>query len=150
MNTTPKKKLCWNCEGRVAFADENCPYCGVYLSSSNMINQQNDNSIPIPPYGQTLEKSRKVGIGADAEDLEENLDNDEKTEQDESFYPHQGGSVLPFSLMLAGSIFLVFGLILLLFSREGTLTLHWNASYWFIYLGAAFILLIAGWKTLKD
>lgn len=144
MNAIPKKKLCWNCEGRVAFSDENCPYCGVYLSSSTLIN--NENSIYIPSNSQIQEKIDNQA----SEDNEASITHGESIDQEEALLPNQGSGILAMSLLLIGSIFFVFGLILLVFSKEGVLTLQWNASYWYVYSAIAALSLIVGWKSLKD
>lgn len=151
MNAIPKKKLCWNCEGRVALAEENCPYCGVYLSSSTLINQQDESSTHIAPYHSSSDKSIPVSPYSQGNREEEAI-TEETTDptQEEALNPNQKSNLLSLVLLLAGSIFLVFGLILLIFSREGTLTLQWNASYWFVYLGAAVLLLFSGWRSLKN
>lgn len=150
MSAIPKKKLCWNCDGRVALSDENCPYCGVYLSSSSLINQQNENSTHIAPYQTGSDKS----IPASPYEMKKNEEEskaEDSTElvHEEALNPSQKSALLPLALMLAGSVLLVFGLILLTFSHQGTLTLQWNASYWFVYLGAASIMLFVGWRSLK-
>lgn len=151
MNATLKKKLCWNCEGRVAFAEENCPYCGVYLSSSTLINPQTENSIPTAPYSQTSEKSIPAAPYTNESDESEDLmEEEESTLQEKALQPSQGGSILSLTLLLASSLLFVFGLILFVFSHEGTLYLQWNATYWYAYLGAAIVLFIAGWKSLKE
>lgn len=147
MNAIPKKKLCWNCEGRVAFAEENCPFCGVYLSTSSLINQQDENSTHIAPYKANTDKS----IPASPYKLNEEespSQSEDSGELEEMLTLEQKGSILPLTLLLASSVFFVFGFILLLFSHEGTLTLQWNASYWYFYLGTAAILLFGGWRSI--
>lgn len=149
MSATPKKKLCWNCEGRVAQVDENCPFCGVYLSSSSLINQQDESSTHIAPYRPSTDKTIPASPYGNKE---EEAKDEESSEimQEEALNPNQRSNLLSFTLLLAGSVFLVFGLILLIFSRQGTLTLQWNASYWFAYLGLAIVLLFSGWRSLQN
>lgn len=50
MNATPKKKLCWNCEGRVDLELENCPYCAVYLGPAPDDEGERTDNILAPPY----------------------------------------------------------------------------------------------------
>lgn len=141
--------MCWNCEGRVAFSDENCPYCGVYLSTSSLINPQNENATPIAPYRSSSDQSIPASPYTLNKEDEEKIEEDSATSlQEEALNPSHKNSLLPVVLLLSGSIFLVFGLILLVFANQGTLTLQWNASYWFIYLGLAVIFLFAGWRSL--
>lgn len=151
MSAITKKKLCWNCEGRVAQADENCPYCGVYLSSSSLINSPDQSSTHIAPYGPGTDKSIPASpYGLNKNNGEPEAKEEEVNEivQEEALNPQHKSNLLPFMLLLAGSIFLVFGLILLVFSRQGVLTLQWDASYWFVYLGLAVVLLFSGWRSL--
>jgi hypothetical protein len=135
MNAEPKKKLCWNCEGRVAFSDENCSFCGVYLSPSHMDSEE-EGDLPHEPVYESLSNSTEEV--KDSSFLEESLNS------------HRDNGLLPFSLLLLGSIFLVFGLILFTFARQGTLTLQWDATYWYIYLAAATLFLIIGWRALQN
>lgn len=149
MSATPKKKMCWNCEGRVAFSDENCPFCGVYLSSSTLINVQNESSTHIPPYSTSSDKSippSPYGMKEKEEDQTEINDD----LQEEALTSTNKNPLLPTILLLAGSIFLVFGMILLVFSHQGVLTLQWNGTYWFAYLGLALVLLFCGWRALQN
>lgn len=149
MSAIPKKKLCWNCDGRVALPDENCPYCGVYLSSSTLLNPQNESATHIPPYSSGSDKS----IPPSPYNLKENeeiIDEDKEEIQEKALNPNNNNSLLPFILLLPGSVFLIFGFILLIFSQQETLTLQWNTSYWFVYLGIASLLLFTGWRSLQN
>lgn len=150
MSAIPKKKLCWNCEGRVSFSVENCPFCGVYLSSSSLINQQDESSTHIPPYRTSSDKSIPASPYNMNDDEEIKTEDSNEDIQEEALNTNQKSNLLPFILLLAGSVFLVFGLILLIFSRQGTLTLQWDASYWFVYLGMAVVLLFVGWRSLQN
>jgi hypothetical protein len=151
MSAISKKKMCWNCEGRVALADENCPYCGVYLSTSSLINQQDESATHIAPYRPGSDKSIPASpYGVDKQEENEEEDIPTETIQEEALNPNQKSYLLPCVLLLSGSVFFVFGLILLAFSSRGTLTLQWNASYWFAYLGVATMLLFMGWRSLQN
>lgn len=154
MSALPKKKLCWNCEGRVAYSDENCTYCGVYLSSSSLINQNDESSThiaPLAPYRPKKEDtsiphaSFKNNFNEESGDSDQDELEDMTPEAENS----QHSGLLPFCLLLSGSIFFIFGLILFIFSRQGMLTLQWDASYWFLYLGVAAILLFLGWRSMR-
>lgn len=147
MSATPKKKLCWNCEGRVALSEENCPFCGVYLSSSALINQADENSTHIAPYQNINDQTIPDSPYSNKNENEDSLSSEDSLEESHST---SKSSLLALTLLLAGSIFFIFGLILLVFARQGTLTLQWNASYWFVYLGMSVILLFMGWRSLKN
>ncbi len=151
MSAIPKKKLCWNCEGRVALADENCPYCGVYLSSSALLNNQDENATHVAPYRTSSEKTIPASpYNLNREEQDQQDEESNEIQQEEALNSTQKSSLMPFVLLLAGSVFLTFGLILLIFSNQGTLTLQWNASYWFVYLAIAGLFLITGWRSLRN
>lgn len=72
----------------------------------------------------------------------------EKEEEASSPFDHlRDHPMTPLVLLLPGSIFAFFGLMLLLFSQDGSLSLTWNANYWYLYLLAASPLLYYGWTT---
>lgn len=154
MNARPKKKLCWNCEGNVSLKAEICPYCGVSvvglpseMSSETpvapyrLVNPSQESSIPISPY-----------MEEDSESFED-LENEPKIEAE---VEHRDGRdkddtkkvVLVLALLLLGSVFLLFGFVLFLFSEQGYLTLHWHSGYWFVYLVLAIPLLFFGFRSL--
>lgn len=145
MNAIPKTKLCWNCEGNVSLADENCPYCGVGVQSAllqgyqenftppyRLGSQQRSETIPESPF-----KSKAT------EEVEE--ESQEETEAAAEFKKF----LITMSLMLSGSVFLIFGVVLALFSKGGVFTLQWNSTYWYAYLILALPLLLFGWNSLQ-
>jgi hypothetical protein len=160
MSTKPKKKMCWNCEGRVTFQDENCPYCGVYLSPLNEgatedkedlfappyrmggIEEEEEQAVPLAPYTAPQEA---VAVAIPKQAIEEN--------HHESTGPFLSAdikaAVLPLIFLLGGSVCFLFGIALLLFSQHGTLTLQWSGDYWFVYFIAALPMLLFGWKYLQ-
>ena len=120
MSAIPKKKLCWNCEGRVAFSDENCPFCGVYLSSSSLINSQDETSTHIAPYRPGSENKSIPASPYEINTEDETGQEEDSSEsvKEEALNPSQKSMLLPFILLQAGSVFLVFGLILFIFSNK--------------------------------
>jgi hypothetical protein len=150
MSAVPKKKLCWNCDGNVAKEIDNCPYCGVYLlatdDSENRWNpsyqssDQEDEEAPTPLYQmQQEEESTEVkkeshSLAFLSSELIQNIKND----------------LGPILMLMAGSVFFLFGIILLLFSQNGILTLQWNGSNWIYFLGLSLPLIFLGWKLVKD
>lgn len=156
MKQPEKKKLCWNCEGSAPLQDENCPYCGVYLSPLSLSGRQGDlfdppyrlgnrndqEQVPAPPYAiSPAEEQKKAEPSVLAMDAAEE-ESSEKTVIQEA--------LLPLILLLSGSAFMLFGLALLLFSRHGVLTLHWNGSYWPFYLVVSLPMLVFGWRSLQQ
>jgi hypothetical protein len=58
--------------------------------------------------------------------------------------------MMPLTMLLAGSVFFLFGLVMFLFAQNGVLTLRWNANYAFIYLLSGVPLLYYGWVALSS
>lgn len=148
MNAIPKKKLCWNCEGRVAFSEENCSYCGVYLSTSSLITTQDESTTHIAPY--SVKKDQSNIPEAPYQSNESNHEDHIAPLEDSLESEKTSNGLLPFCLLLCSSFLLIFGIVLFAFSREGSLTLHWDASYWYIYVVSSVLLLVAGWRALQN
>lgn len=148
MSTTQKKKLCWNCEGRVPLDSENCPYCAVYLGPA--LNEKGGGNILAPPY--------KI---IEAEEQEESLPDvpyipteESQEKQETQAVPVAAKSelkevLLPLMLLSGGALFSLFGLILMFFSENGVLNLQWNGEYWYVYISAALPMLLLGWRYLR-
>lgn len=151
MSAVPKKKLCWNCEGNIAKEIDNCPYCGVYVHSPDLdensgwsipyVNNSKKEEIPSPLYQ----------IHGENEDLESEdpLDKVEESSPAPSMLQQFKEDILPILLLMSGSIFFLFGIVLFLFSdHHGTLTLQWNASQWPCFLLLSLPCVCFGWKYL--
>ena len=136
MTARPNIKLCWNCESEVSFKDENCPFCGVYLSPS-----EEKEAVPAgnfsPPYQLPEEEELSQQQAVVQQPTEEKLSSEMKL------------VIVTLTLLSAGALFLLFGSILLLFSQEGFFTLQWNASYWYVYLIGGIAMLVLGWRALE-
>lgn len=155
MNARPKKKLCWNCEGNVSLKAEVCPYCGVSvvgipsdISSGaltppyRLVNPAQEAPIPVSPFAEPVleveeEEERDPFI-------EESPEASHAAKEDDS-----RNVVIVLALLAIGSIFFIFGFALLLFSDEGFLSLHWNSTYWFVYLLLALPMLGFGFRQLN-
>jgi len=149
MNATSKKKLCWNCEGSVSLQQENCPYCGVYLSPI----MGNEAGILSPPYRMSSEEDQDHVPPAPFRKQEETED---LSDSEQPKGPMNSGDqdqvksvILSLAFLLSGSVFFLFGIILLLFSEGGLFTLQWEGSYWFIYLLIGIPFLYIGWRSLQ-
>lgn len=152
MSAVPKKKLCWNCEGNVSANIDNCPYCAVYLHPSELEENASWNpsyrsskkeEIPPPPYQ----------IRVDGEQTQERTE--EFLEEGRFFNWHVlfaqlKRDIFPILFLMMGSIFFLFGIVLLLFSQNGTLTLQWQESHAFYFLLFAFPLIGFGWKFFQQ
>lgn len=160
MSAKQKKKLCWNCEGNSPITEENCPYCGVYLSQMTFGNDHQSHE-SLYPSSKKIENKPLEGIDKESNllpggfytsEIAESLSVKEPIGQfnSESKSLSSAGMqfiVLPLSLLLSGSVFALFSLSMFLFSHEGTFTLQWSSHYWYLYLFVSFILLGLGfWK----
>ncbi|ADI37479.1 putative uncharacterized protein [Waddlia chondrophila 2032/99] len=144
MSTKQKKKLCWNCEGRVSFEEENCPYCSVYLGPA--IEKDGKQNVLAPPY-QIIEEEEDLDALESPYQIEGDSAAEEVPELDEAKNDMRQ-VVLPLGMLSAGSLFFLFGLMLLIFSDHGTLTLSWSADYWYLYVLLALPALFFGWVSL--
>lgn len=150
-----KNKLCWNCEGSVSLQEENCPYCGVYLSPSDedLIEEDvNDlfsppysleeeaeerlSSVPASPYGHEEEETHAESVGEVAKKMRSSADDVKRV-------------IIPLTLLLSGTVFFLFGLALFLFSRKNVFILQWNGAYWHFYLMFGVFALVVGWRALS-
>lgn len=146
MTPSPKKKLCWNCEGRVSLAEENCPYCAVYLGPAPDENGETKD-ILVPPY-RLVEAEEEI-IPPSPYTQEKKREEVENQEDYSVAKKDFREVVLPLGLLSAGSLFFVFGLILLMFSDKGIFTLTWNGAYWYFYLLFSLPMVFFGWWSLR-
>lgn len=148
MSAPTKQKLCWNCEASVSLAEENCPYCAVYLGPATITGYEEEEELA-PPY--KMEETQEVP--ASPFEAEKPVAKKEEYVEDEPLVHQSNGEMsvvaIPMSLLLGGTVFFLFGIILYLFSREGVFTLHWNGEYWYLYQLLALPMLYFGWKALQ-
>lgn len=154
MTLLPKKRLCWNCEGNVSLSEETCPYCGVSVIPASLdgtnhgltppyqMGAAKENLVPRSPYALNAE-TPTVKAEEDVKEIstEELEDSDVPVDEFKNI-------LLALLLLLAGSMFFLFGLTLALFSRNGVFTLQWDSSYWFLYSILSMPLLFFGWRAL--
>lgn len=151
MSAVPKKKLCWNCDGNVSIAMDNCPYCGVYLQPEeertfwNTASTQKAQDLPAPVYKiheeeETIEESSSEAEGKEEETpIADTLLSFAKIKRD----------TFATLFLMSGSLFFLFSLLLLLFSQDGKLTLEWSEELWIYFLVLSTPLLYFGWKSLQ-
>lgn len=130
------KRLCWNCDGCVPFELTQCPYCGVQIETDNV-----EDDPKTTPEVATAEYS----FSATDEEWDMAIEKKEEN-QEETSERKISTSLL---LILPGATFALFGLLLLLFSKNGTLILHWKTSVAYFYFFGAALLLALGWRMLK-
>lgn len=135
-----KKKICWNCEGNVSVHEENCPYCAVYVGPAE---PKEEVTTLAPPY-QIYEKSEipeapYKSVSAPIEEQARVADTSPLRQL-----------ALPVTLLSGGAIFLLFGIMLWLFSYKGSLVLTWKSEYWYAYLLLGVPMLFWGWRSMKE
>jgi hypothetical protein len=144
MSGTSKKKLCWNCETRVTLQQENCSFCGVYLSPS--LDLENDYNILTAPYSNTNDDDKSNSFETPYST------NDEVGETSEICEISSDGHIklMLFTIifLFLGSILLLFSAVTFIFSQNGVLTLSWSADYWYLYLVFSVPCVFLGWKGL--
>lgn len=151
-NKQAKTRLCWNCEGNVLISQEVCPFCGVSVVPASLderssfapsyrISGHSDSAVPDSSYAMHLDSTKGANEGPS-----EREDDIETTAAYHDFKQMLMAAIA----LLSGSIFLLFSLVLLLFSSQGTLTLQWDATLWFVYGGFALLLLFFGWRKLRN
>lgn len=138
-----EKRLCWNCDGDTAFHLEQCPFCGVDLNSPQ------DKKAPYQGLGSPFQKApedsllQQDHLMVTDEEWKEALD--EKSEQEH--VPTSRRELIALLLLLPGIVFCLFGFLLLLFSNEGILALHWNQNMAYFYFLGAVPLIFLGWRA---
>lgn len=164
MSAVPKKKLCWNCEGNVAKGLDNCPYCGVYLHETDI----EDDTLWNPNYSPKAEEEEEnvsylpfYQVDSESEESQQkqrekaskreaNSGSDESPLIWKNLFVQLKQDVFPLLFMMMGSIFFLFGAVLLLFSQDGTLTLQWRESDGLFFFCAALPLIFFGWRFFQQ
>jgi hypothetical protein len=153
MSAVPKKKLCWNCEGNIAKDIDNCPYCGVYLHADEVIEEDSTWNPSYLPTSKTEEiPSPLYQIKPE---IEQNLKEDvikgeSKTLSWSNLYTQLKRDIFPILFLMMGSVFFLFGVVLLLFSQNGTFTLQWKENDGLYFLLFAIPLIGFGWMFLQQ
>jgi hypothetical protein len=162
MSAVPQKKLCWNCDGNIPREVDNCPYCRVYLHATELEEDSSWNptyrfskteEIPSPLY-QAQSEYEEAREQEDTLSLVQN--NTGQRDQTEDVlmwsvtFAQLKRDVFPLLFLMMGSVFFLFGVVLLLFSQNGTLTLQWQGSDAFYFLLFALPLIGFGWKFLQQ
>ena len=149
MSALPKKKLCWNCEGNVAKEIHNCPYCGVYLQA---VDGEEDETVWSPSYRSPKEDNQEIPAplyqSSKVEPVPQ-VKEEDTVQYSPLVWAQMKKDVLPLVLLMSGSIFFLFGIVLFLFAYPGTLTLQWKGEYAFYFLLLSLPSIYFGWKWLQ-
>lgn len=159
MGATPtKKKLCWNCDGNVPLKAEHCPYCGVYIEQTTEVEEDEDDleqdGAHAPPYTLSGGRATNGEIPASPYAAPKKpkpaapAPKAPKSKVQESVAPAPTiqSVIIPLLLLISGSVFALFGLVLFLFSDNGLFILKWNGDHWPAYLVVGSLLLLGGWR----
>jgi hypothetical protein len=180
MNPKDRQKMCSQCDGRIPYDADACPYCaaeqGALSQSGSAAKEAHHQSLQdsltalySPPYTAKNifnEKKEFAQIPKPEpvkESMVEKRFNNPSTSLGIPTIPAENAemqrsdegksSFWPiFFLSIAGNL-LTIGLLQLFFSENGFLRLEWNSSYWFVYCLAALPLFFFGMKkvnTLRD
>lgn len=137
--------MCYNCEGEVDLDVIVCPFCAADLreekpeqqapqfnQTASMKNLDTQQSLYPSQYTQRTVKQEEEAVQPAIQAEEE-----------------PKGSYTPVILLTLGAQLLILGLFMLLFSSQGSLTLKWDARFWYFYVLAAIPLFIFGFKSLN-
>ena len=166
MPNAKNRKLCWNCDGSVHIHATKCPFCGTDLVAEEAPAQQTTYQAPPPPpleappppYVQRVQPQPDLYQSAPPWQVPGQVEEQPQQEMvaqvpvieelvDET--PARSHEVMPMLLLLPGAFFLLFALVLLLFSQDGALTLSWKASHWMAYLCVGLPMLFMGYRSLN-
>lgn len=161
MTATPtKKKLCWNCDGNVPLRAEHCPYCGVYIEQSadgdDIDDEEEEHTPPyvvsVPKKGASVAPAPPYSTPKKSKTPQPPQAQKTAARAATGAVPREGlrKVVLSLVLLICGSVFALFGLVLLLFSDNGVFTLKWNGDHWPFYLGVGAIALVVGWRLVGN
>lgn len=147
MSAVPKKKLCWNCEGNVARNIEHCPYCGVYVNFSQVEEDVNWN----PSYQPSLKNDDEIPSPIyQSSSTEEELLEEEGLLSFSTLFHKLKNDFFPILFLMSGSLFFLFGIVVFLFSRNGTFTLQWQENHAYSFFFISLPLIVLGWKFLQQ
>lgn len=125
--------LCWHCEEPVHRYATRCPYCQKSLE-----------------HAPAAENSSKITSLPSFDIHEEQKIEPQEIAHEQTFGAEVGNVLLSLFTLLSGSFFFFFGLLILLFSKNGTFTLEWKASSWPFFVLSALVLLVTGlWSLSK-
>lgn len=137
MGKNNDKRMCWNCDASVSVHFASCPYCGVDLTADPPPQDQKPyqpNDIASPFQNASSSNAKSIPAAPANEETVEEKD----TVKQELF------SLL---LLLPGAVLLLFALFILIFSKDGSLTLEWTRSSSYFYFVTSIPLLYLGWKA---
>lgn len=136
MGKNNDKRMCWNCDASVSVHFASCPYCGVDLTADpppqdQKPYQRNDLA---SPFQNAFSENPKPQAAPKNEDVAQETDSVKQ-------------ELFSLLLLLPGAVLLLFALFILIFSKDGSLTLEWTRSSSYFYFVTSIPLLYLGWKA---
>jgi len=153
MKPSDRQKMCPNCDGRVAYDLNQCPYCFFTLqvegpSQGSLFKNPpfQDTLTPLyaPPYSPKkvdAENKKTTPKVVESQSIPDGI-RKEDVQGSKGFWPI-------FLLSLAGNLFTL-GVLQFFFSDQGKVKLELNSSYWGWLILLSFPLFYLGMKQVKD
>lgn len=148
MNKKNDKRLCWNCDGGVSHHISKCPFCGVDVKKP----LPSDNKSSFDGFASPFQKAPDTTTTPNPPyTSQQEIVNEEKTHllEEKTQIQTAKKEIISLILLLPGIIFFLFSLTLLIFSRDGFLSLSWNQNVAYFYFSGSIPLIYLGWKALK-
>jgi hypothetical protein len=127
-----------------------------------LVKPEDETAIPIPAYRTSSSNevvkdslqeqlaASKMKAVAEVPEIEQDIDVEEPVEVTPlSKHELQRAWLGSLILSLAGSTFLLFGLVLYLFGSDGVFQVRWNSHWWPIYLGLSVPMLLCSWFFIR-
>ena len=156
MDKKDKKKLCAQCEGTIPYQLTHCPFCGYEPQKKNPAELLADasaqnaglSSLYNPPYlSKSIGESRKETTQEQINPYQELTEGKEDIQAVENHLAKM--ELIVILLISIGGQFMMLGLMLLLFSVDGYVTLQWKSKYWYFYCIFSIPFILLGLKLLK-
>lgn len=155
--TASDQKLCWKCEEEVHPQALVCPYCTADLTKSSAKIESSppyrfvaaapeESIVPSPLYSPH-------NIQAEEPNAAAKKNEEQKIPSPTAQLSFKGAfdqALISILLLLAGTVFFLFSMVLFLYSNEGIFVLRWNANLWPFFFLFSLPLLFFGWRALKQ
>ena len=127
--------LCWNCEEIVHPQASQCPYCRAQMKHATKATHvvtagDKITPLPTPQIAQETHASSSRSLDSKAASF--------------------GNTILSICLLFGGCNLLFLGILVGLFSRNGSFTLNWPEAHWPLYFGAGLSAIAFGLIALKS
>jgi hypothetical protein len=150
MNPKLRQKLCSNCDGEIDLDVIVCPYCAADLREEKPEQRMSPpgNVRPLTG-GQPMTQSLFPSVDPSREPAI--VTEPAPAQPVAAAAPEEKSSRLigPILLFAVGAQLCLLGLLLALFSENGSLVLRWDARLWFLYIFASVPFLIFGYRSIS-